>query len=189
MLEKLRGAAAPLLEGTARALAAASVKPWMLTALSLGAACAAGYAASVGVGGLQFAALVLLSGALDALDGALARVTGAVTTFGGLADAVSDRVGEVAILLGCAMGGLASAEVSLLALALSLLVSYVRARAESLGAPLAGVGLAERGERLLLIAASAAAGLLEEGLLLLSALCAVTVVQRVVEGRRALKSA
>lgn len=189
MLERFRGLVSPLLEGAAAKLAAAGVKPWMFTALGLVAAVSAGYVAAAGSQGPLLAALVLASGALDAMDGALARAKNSQTPFGAFADALSDRLGEVAIIAGCAVGGLARTEVALAALASSLLVSYARARAESLGAKMAGVGLAERAERLLIISASAALSAVEAGLIVVSALCAVTVAQRVIEGSRALRSA
>ena len=54
--------------------------------------------------------------------------------------------------LGIAVGTLASPITCMIAITLSLLVSYVRARSESLGVPLQGIGIGERAERLLLLA-------------------------------------
>jgi CDP-diacylglycerol--glycerol-3-phosphate 3-phosphatidyltransferase len=100
--------------------------------------------------------LVLFSGWFDLLDGALARATGRTTRFGALFDSVIDRLSEAALLSGllwfyAAQG---SFQESLLVFAVfvgSVMVSYVRARAEGLGLE-SGVGLFTRPERLILLA-------------------------------------
>jgi CDP-diacylglycerol--glycerol-3-phosphate 3-phosphatidyltransferase len=100
--------------------------------------------------------LVLFSGWFDLLDGALARATGRATRFGALFDSTIDRLSEAAVLSGllwfyAAQG---SFQESLLIFAVfvgSVMVSYVRARAEGLGLE-SGVGLFTRPERLVLLA-------------------------------------
>ena len=85
--------------------------------------------------------VLLLSGVCDLFDGALARATGRVTRFGGLLDSVSDRLSEAVILLGLLLFYVTQVTNSTsewgivliyFALAGSLMVSYVRAKAEGL---------------------------------------------------------
>ena len=92
------------------------------------------------VAGHLFAAgfVVLVAGFFDMLDGALARYTNRVTRFGGILDSTLDRLSEAALLLGILV--LYAREQSVAAILLvcvalvgSLMVSYVRARAEASG--------------------------------------------------------
>jgi CDP-diacylglycerol--glycerol-3-phosphate 3-phosphatidyltransferase len=85
--------------------------------------------------------LVLLSSALDMFDGALARATGQATPFGSVFDATLDRVSEAAVLFGLLVyfserGDRTEELLIFVAVAGSLLVSYVRARAEIIGVSL-----------------------------------------------------
>ncbi|MDH5267751.1 MAG: CDP-alcohol phosphatidyltransferase family protein, partial [Candidatus Bathyarchaeota archaeon] len=73
---------------------------------------------------------LLISGFCDALDGALARIYGEITTFGGFLDSLLDRYADAFVLCGIILGGLCHPFWGLTALTGSLLVSYVRARAE-----------------------------------------------------------
>jgi CDP-diacylglycerol---glycerol-3-phosphate 3-phosphatidyltransferase len=82
--------------------------------------------------------LVIVAGAFDMMDGALARLTGRVTKFGAVLDSTLDRVSEAALLLGllAVFSGDGRVGMSLLvgfALLGSLLVSYLRARMEGIG--------------------------------------------------------
>jgi CDP-diacylglycerol---glycerol-3-phosphate 3-phosphatidyltransferase len=110
------------------------------------------------VGSFRTAALlVLVAGFFDTVDGKLARNSGKVTKFGALLDSTLDRYSEVLIFFGMAYyfiehdRYLTSVAVAV-ALGGSLMVSYVRARAESLGFE-CKVGILQRPERLILIAA------------------------------------
>jgi CDP-diacylglycerol--glycerol-3-phosphate 3-phosphatidyltransferase len=100
--------------------------------------------------------VVLLMGPVDALDGTMARLRGEPTKFGGFVDSVTDRYSELVILGGLLLyflgqqNWLACALVYLAA-AGSVLVSYVKARAESLGFE-CKVGLLTRVERYLVLA-------------------------------------
>jgi archaetidylinositol phosphate synthase len=96
--------------------------------------------------------LLLLSGFFDIVDGSVARVTKQISKKGAFLDSVFDKIAEVIIFGGIALGQLADSFWCLVALGLSLLVSYTRARAESLGGKLIGIGIGERAERLLIIA-------------------------------------
>ncbi len=109
---------------------------------------------------LLFAAgIVTLTGsALDLLDGALARATGRASRYGAVFDAVLDRYSEVTVLTGILihLSGAAEHTGAVLVFASitgSVLVSYVRARAEVLGFSLRE-GLFTRPERVVLIAAA-----------------------------------
>ena len=105
----------------------------------------------------NFAAVIggiflLVSGFFDIVDGSVARITKRISNKGAFLDSVFDKIAEVIIFGGIALGQLADSFWCLVALGLSLLVSYTRARAESLGGKLKGIGIGERAERLLIIA-------------------------------------
>ncbi|MEM4447548.1 MAG: CDP-alcohol phosphatidyltransferase family protein [Candidatus Jordarchaeales archaeon] len=105
--------------------------------------------------------LVFLSGFLDGVDGALARLTGKVTIFGGLFDSLADRYSDVVAVIGFVFWReadgfhlvLPTDVWAVLAAAGFLMVSYVRARGEVEGVQL-DVGLAARSERLLILSIS-----------------------------------
>jgi archaetidylinositol phosphate synthase len=128
-------------------------------------------------------ALVLLSGFFDAIDGVIARTTGKVTSFGGFFDSVSDRYADALVLCGITLGGLCNPIYGFAALIGSLMVSYTRSRAEAAGVAMAGVGLAERAERMLILAAVTFAAVfwfdtLNYGVIILAVLSHLTVIQR-----------
>ena len=100
--------------------------------------------------------VVLIAGFFDMLDGALARTTNRVTRFGGVLDSTLDRLSEAVLLLSILVlytQGQQVAESLLVGIALlgSLLVSYTRARIESLGIE-CKVGLFTRPERVIILA-------------------------------------
>jgi len=127
---------------------------------------------------LPAAVLLLLSGFFDALDGAIARLYGEATKFGGFCDSLIDKVGEMLVLSSIVLAGLCSTFWGLWAIASSILVSYARARGESEGADMK-VGIAERPERLLIVVSSTVAGFIEIGIIAISVLASITVLQRV----------
>ena len=96
--------------------------------------------------------LMLISGLFDALDGALARIYENETKFGGFFDSILDRFSDAVILCGITLGGLTELHWGFFALIGSLLVSYARARAEAAEVKLESIGLAERAERIILLA-------------------------------------
>ncbi len=112
----------------------------------------------LGLGHLQVAgALLLVAGAFDVLDGAVARATGRVTRFGGVLDSVLDRYAE-ALVIGGLLVWLVRSDRGALPVLLcyativgSLLVSYVRARAEGAGLALTQ-GFFARPERIVVLA-------------------------------------
>lgn len=99
--------------------------------------------------------LVLLMGPIDALDGTMARLRGETSRFGAFVDSVTDRYSELVILAGLMVhflltGSLLGAGVTYFAAAGSVLVSYVKARAEALGYD-CGIGVLTRVERYLVL--------------------------------------
>ena len=115
-------------------------------------------AAAFIITGHLFAAgfVVLLAGFFDILDGALARHTNRTTHFGAVLDSTLDRLAEGVLLLGIlvlyareqSVAGILLVSLALLG---SLLVSYIRARAEALGVE-CQVGLFTRAERVIVLA-------------------------------------
>lgn len=95
--------------------------------------------------------LLLISGFFDIVDGSVARVMKKSTTKGAFLDSNFDKVSEALIFIGIAIGGLSNPILAMIALSTSILVSYLRARAESLGIDLKGVGIGERAERMLIL--------------------------------------
>jgi len=137
------------------------------------------------IGGL----LVLLSGAFDLFDGALARAKAQSTKFGAILDSTFDRLSEAAVLLGLLVlyVGLDSTwEVLLIYIAIvgSILVSYARARAEGLGLK-CEVGIFTRAERVIILALGLILGHWFDkavliALCILAALAWITVIQRLI---------
>lgn len=166
-----------------RLLAKLGFHPNTITFLGLLLAIGAGWLASQGEF-LRAGIVYLVAGALDGLDGALARALGRVTRFGAVLDSVLDRYGESALLGGLAIwlantGRQIDLMLVFATIVGSLLVSYVRARAEGLGLELK-TGLLTRVERYVLVLATLFTGKLTIGLIALAALSNFTVLQRVV---------
>ena len=139
----------------------------------------------IAVGELRWAVLGLIaSGFVDLLDGAVARRSGQASPRGAFFDSVTDRVSDAVVLGGVAwyLAG-ESPHLSLLAFAaaaLSMLVSYERARAEGLGYDAKG-GLMERAERMVLLGVALFFNLLVPALWLMIILTSITAVQRFVK--------
>lgn len=128
------------------------VPPNAITTLSFGLAVGAGVALAAGrfsLGGW----LYLTAGALDFLDGRVARETKRASKAGAALDSVLDRYCESAILVGLAWYYRDSWVLfaCLMALTGSLFVPYVRARGESLGATMSDVGFMQRPERIIVL--------------------------------------
>jgi archaetidylinositol phosphate synthase len=136
--------------------------------------------------------LLLASGFCDTLDGIIARNYQQATTFGGFFDSLLDRYADAIVYSAIIIGGLCDVFWGLAALAGSLLVSYSRARAEAAGIKMESVGLAERAERMLILAVASLAAFfwlpsLEIGIIVLAVLSNFTVLQRGVHVYRWLK--
>ncbi len=162
------------------------IHPNLLTALGLVFAIIAGF--SMAAGRIREGAIwLVISGIFDMLDGQVARRRGMSSRRGALLDSTLDRYAEGAVFLGLTWfyAHRPGADWTLVALVLvivgSLLVSYVRARGEGLGATCL-VGWMERPERLvvMIIACLIGPAVLPFFLWILAILSHVTVVQRIV---------
>jgi CDP-diacylglycerol---glycerol-3-phosphate 3-phosphatidyltransferase len=130
--------------------------------------------------------VILFAGLFDILDGALARGTNRVTKFGGALDSTLDRLAEAVVFIALlivyardnAIGQVALVGITLIS---SLLVSYVRARAEGLGIE-CQVGIFTRSERIIVLVIGLVFGqfdyVLTGALILIAVLSTVTVIQR-----------
>ncbi|MDD5557187.1 MAG: CDP-alcohol phosphatidyltransferase family protein [bacterium] len=141
---------AVLVEGLVRT----GATPDLITFAGFLFACGGGLAFAAGrfpLGGL----MILLAGACDVLDGAVAQRSGRGTPFGAFFDSCLDRYSDIVLLGGVALhyaarGPRRNVALALLAIAGSTLVSYARARAEALGIS-CKVGFWERAERTFMI--------------------------------------
>jgi CDP-diacylglycerol--glycerol-3-phosphate 3-phosphatidyltransferase len=158
------------------------VRPWELTLLSLGLTVVSG---GLILRGAWFAAgiVLLVAGLADVFDGSVARQRGTEGRSGAFMDSVLDRVADVimfaALFWALAERGETSyAALALVTLVVSLLVSHIRAEAEAAGLSLTE-GFFQRLERFLaLMAGLLIPGAMEPVLVVLAALGAVTVLQR-----------
>jgi len=126
--------------------------------------------------------VVLAASSLDLLDGALARATGRATDFGSVFDAVTDRISEAAVLFGILYyfsdrGGRSEELLAFAAIVGSILVSYVRARAEVIGLKLRE-GFFTRAERVLLLGVGLIIDQVTPMLWILAVLSWATALQR-----------
>jgi CDP-diacylglycerol--glycerol-3-phosphate 3-phosphatidyltransferase len=166
-----------------RLLAGWGIGPNTLTLAGLLLTAPAAYLAATGR--WPWAGLTLLAaGAMDLLDGALARRTGRASPFGAFLDSLADRVQEGGVLLGVLVffahrEGMLGGILSFLALATSFLVSYARARAEGLGIPSPTGGLLTRPERVALLALGLLTGWLLLALGVMVGLGVLTLLHRV----------
>ncbi|MGH8793704.1 MAG: phosphatidylinositol phosphate synthase [Stackebrandtia sp.] len=184
-----RAGAAKVLDPVASRLIRLGVSPNAVT-LAGTAGVVAGCVLLTARGHLLWAfAVVTVSASLDVLDGAMARARGSSSRFGALLDSTMDRIADGAIFASVAYlmadsGDMPSAAAALLCLVGGLTVSYVKARAQSLGATCT-VGFVERLERLLvvglgvLLAGFGVPYALPATLWLLAVATAATAVQRV----------
>jgi CDP-diacylglycerol---glycerol-3-phosphate 3-phosphatidyltransferase len=183
--ERLRGNVDRRLRPVGAKAGKARLKADHLTLLGL--VMAVGTAVAIGAGALRGAVLLLVLAAVpDALDGAVAKATGTASPRGAFFDSVADRVSDALLLGGVAWflagdGGAHLVILPLALLAMSMLVSYERAKAESLGFSAKG-GIMERAERLIALGI----GLLFDSLLVpvlwvMLALTTFTAVQRFVK--------
>ncbi len=129
--------------------------------------------------------IIVIFGPLDVVDGMLARETGRVTDFGAFLDSVTDRYAEFFVFVGFLVhvilhlkAGLAGSLMVIVAWTGSFMVSYVRARAESVGYS-CSVGFFTRFERMVLIAVILLTGWVYEGLLVLAIGAHLTALQRI----------
>jgi len=152
---RIRGLMTPIAVGLGRL----GLSPNALTVIGFLIACVAAVAAGAQAW-LLAGLLVMFGGVFDLFDGALARATGRVSKLGAFMDSTFDRWGEGVVYVGIVWGALdmgLSRPVVLAALAMSsaFMVSYTRAKSESLGfipgKGMANVGLAPREVRLVIL--------------------------------------
>ena len=197
MLNNLRDSLQPHLEKIGKKFAATGLSPNFWTSIGLFFA----FTSSIVYGfNIEFALilggiLLLISGFFDIVDGQVARVAKKTSKMGSFIDSVSDKIAEVAIFLGILIGGYAEPFLVLLAISLSLLVSYSRARAESLGVKLQGIGIGERAERLLVIAILGIIGgifqsieFMEYAVIIVIIIAAITLIQRIIVTSKELRN-
>ncbi len=136
--------------------------PNALTLIGFGIAVVAGFAAA-GQAWLAAGLLVAFGAVFDLFDGAVARATNRTSRFGAFLDSTMDRAGEAVVYIGIGVGAVSFggayfvAIVAMLAMASAFMVSYARAKSESLGfgsgAGIANIGLAPREIRTVIIVA------------------------------------
>ncbi len=189
MLNNLRESIRPLLEKVGRGFASTGISPntWTVTGLVLAFVSSLVYGLAFEYSLILGGVILLLSGFFDIVDGQVARITHKTSKQGSFLDSVFDKIAEVAIFLGILVGGYAEAWLVLLAITLSLLVSYARAKADALNIKLQGVGIGERAERILVIAVIGMIGFMEYAVIIVIILAIITFIQRVVVTTRKLQ--
>jgi phosphatidylglycerophosphate synthase len=172
-----------LIQQIVRALSLSHIHPNYLTALGLAINAVA--AVLFARGNFWAAGWVVVgAGLFDMVDGRVARLTNTVTAFGAFFDSVVDRYSDIALYIGLLVY-YARAErffyVVLVALVMagSVMISYTRARAESL-IPTCKVGFLERPERIVLIIIGALWNRMAAVLWIIAVLSNITVIHRIV---------
>lgn len=132
--------------------------------------------------------IVLVMGLIDTLDGTMARLRGMPSEFGAFVDSVTDRYSELVIFAGLLYYFLHKGDwLSVLAIYIAasgaVLVSYVRARAASLGMD-TKVGFLSRFERYLVLAPSLIFNIPLVGIWIIAIFANFTAIQRIVDVRR-----
>lgn len=134
--------------------------PNMLTLIGFGIAVVAAIA-SAGLAYMWAGLLVAFGAGFDLFDGALARATGKTSKFGAFLDSTFDRAGEAVVYVGIAYGAATydwrwATVLAITALAASFMVSYTRAKSESMGfssgTGMANIGIAPREVRIVILA-------------------------------------
>ena len=189
MLENFRENMKPQLQkiGTTFAATGLSANFWTGLGLAFAFSSAIAYAWDFELALIVGGALLLVSGFLDLVDGQVARIIKTTSNRGAFLDSVFDKIAEVAIFLGILIGGYSEGYLVMLAITLSLLVSYTRARAESFGIKLQGIGIGERAERLLVVAIVGMIGFMDYAILIVIVIAAITLIQRIIVTARRMK--
>ena len=189
MLNNLRDSLKPYLQNIGRAFASTGVSPnvWTVVGLVLafGASLIYGinFEYSLILGGI----ILLVSGFFDIVDGQVARYTNKISKTGGFLDSVFDKIAEVAIFFGILIGGYTEPYLVFLAITLSLLVSYIRAKADAAQIKLQGIGIGERAERLLVIAIIGIIGFMEIAVIIVIIIASITLIQRLIVMSKSIK--
>ena len=182
MLNNLRDILKPTLEKIGKTFASTGLSPnfWTMVGFVFAIMSALVYGLGLEFGLIIGGILLLVSGFFDMVDGQVARVTGKTSQKGSYLDSMFDKIAEVAIFLGLLIGGYAEPYLVMLAITLSLLVSYARAKSDALNIKLQGVGIGERAERLLVIAIIGIIGYMEPAVIIVVVIAGITLVQRMI---------
>jgi archaetidylinositol phosphate synthase len=187
LLTRIKKRVQDVLASEARAAYKLGFTPNMVSFIGLILAMLSAFAYGVGQNGslwiLLATLLLLASGFCDALDGIIARIHQKTSIFGEFLDSLLDRYADAIVYGGILIGGLCDPFWGLAALIGSMLVSYSRAKAEKAEIPIESVGLAERAERILILAVASIIAIfwlpaLNIGIVLLAVLSNLTVLQR-----------
>ena len=193
MLTKLKAKVQSAIAAQAKTANKIGLTPNMISATGIVLAFLAALAYTRGHENLILAVvLLLLSGYCDVLDGAIARLCERATPFGGFLDSLLDRYADSVVYAGIMLGGLCTIQWGLIALIGSLLVSYTRARAEDADIKMETIGIAERAERIIILAAASIIEIflvnaIEAAIMILAILTNLTVLQRSIHAYKALK--
>jgi archaetidylinositol phosphate synthase len=183
MLNRIRGLLTRPIKPIAASIARSNIDPNSVTLVgmlvSLLAPLASAYYSFPGL-----LIIILASSMFDALDGEIARISGRSSKAGAFLDSLCDRASDLSYIASFLLLGVEPIIVYIAAGA-SLMVSYIRARAESLGIKISGVGIMERSERILALALITLAGAIDRGVVepamaVFTALTMYTVIERAI---------
>jgi archaetidylinositol phosphate synthase len=93
---------------------------------------------------------LVISAIMDGIDGEVARVSNTASPLGSFLDSTLDRIEDILYISAFIFLGFTSYLVAI-TVGLSLTISYIRAKAESLGLKMEGRGIIERGERIIFV--------------------------------------
>ena len=189
MIEKVKDNVTAILQPSTNFLVRSRVTPDLLTMIGFVLNLLA--ATLFGLDEYRWAGLmVLVAGIFDLLDGQVARTGRTESKFGALLDSTVDRYSEIVVWFGLAVsfirsGSLWTSSALFFALAGSLMVSYVRARAEGLGEE-CKVGFMQRPERVIALGVGGVVGVigLTVAAWVIAILSNITVLERVLHVRR-----
>jgi len=189
LLNNLRESLKPYLQNIGRAFASTGISPnvWTVVGLVFAFTASLIYGINVEYSLILGGIILLVSGFFDIVDGQVARYTNKISKTGGFLDSVFDKIAEVAIFFGILMGGYAEPYLVFLAITLSLLVSYVRAKADAAQIKLQGIGIGERAERLLVIAIVGIIGFMEIAVIIVVIIASITLIQRLAVMSKSIK--
>ena len=182
MLNNLRDILRPTLEKIGKGFASTGLSAnfWTFVGLVFALISAVVYGIGIEFGLIIGGVLLLVSGFFDMVDGQVARITGKTSQKGSYLDSMFDKIAEVAIFLGILVGGYVEPYLVLLAITLSLLVSYARAKSDAINIKLQGIGIGERAERLLVIAIIGMIGFMDIAVMIVVIITGITLVQRMI---------
>ena len=145
------------IDGPANFFIKHNVSPNMLS--FFGFLCSLLSAIYIGMGGLHFSIwwgwigpfIFFWTGAFDVFDGEVARRTNQNSKAGAFLDSNLDRLSDATIIFGMIYGNLINYIVGYILIFLVIMISYIRAKAESEGLEMSGVGIMERAERVIIM--------------------------------------